>query len=107
MTEYQRKGECPGCGNEWLERADLPPKERDKCPYCIPDSKGLPICKIGTRVIHRRRGLKGTVGAIQYHETGRLSPIPYLIDWDDVAAAKYALGGTYFFGNDQSVEAVE
>ncbi len=72
-----------------------------------PGPEVMPLLAPGQRVRHRTHPeLTGYVKHYEYHESGKLSPIPYCIGWDDSHAAAQALGWFFVYAGDESVEAM-
>lgn len=58
----------------------------------------------GTRVRHvDYPKLTGTIRKWEMHESGKPSPIPYNIDWDDDRLAREMLGMFYFYSSPERV----
>ena len=49
------------------------------------------VYPVGTRVL-TPEGLRGTIERHEYHESGRISPIPYLVKWDNPWRAQEVRG---------------
>jgi len=61
----------------------------------VEDSTGefIEILPVGTRVYFKGHPkLTGTIVAWEYHESGKVSPLPYLVHWDDYALSRKYLG---------------
>lgn len=70
-------------------------------------SQDVPYVPRGTRVRHKKTGLKGCVHCIEYHSAGILSPIPLNIEWDDNDRAFREIGMMHIYANMFTVEPIE
>lgn len=74
------------------------------------DSTGaiLELLPVGTRVQHKRHPeLIGTIKRWEYHESGKVSPIPYLVEWDNFGMAQNTLGALSFYQGPEAVQFFE
>lgn len=68
----------------------------------------LEVLPVGTRIRSvQHPELTGYVKAHEYHESGYLSPIPYLISWDDSELASKTLGWVFVYASPGAIEAIE
>jgi hypothetical protein len=66
------------------------------------------LLPVGTRIRHvRHPELTGRIKALEWTRPGELSPIPYLIGWDDSGRASDALGWFFVYSGPESVERIE
>ena len=71
------------------------------------DGTDLEVLPIGTRVADSENpALTGTIRRYEYHESGRISPLPYNIQWDDCDLA-YRVRGFMFIYAGPGIEAVQ
>lgn len=72
------------------------------------EERWLHVLPVGTRVRSKKHPeLTGYVKRHEYHESGRISPIPYCIGWDDSAATYIKLGMGFVYATDGSIEAID
>lgn len=65
-----------------------------------------PMIEPGTRVRSRQRPeLTGLMDRWEYHESGRVSGIPYHVIWDDSTEACRLLGWLFVYASDAGIEA--
>lgn len=74
-----------------------------------PMTKGgesIDLLPVGTRIRHRNHGLTGTIKAHEWNNIQNriISPIPYLIGWDDSERAADLLGWFFVYASNESVE---
>ena len=71
------------------------------------DSYGdtINVLPVGTRVRHKKhRNLKGKIVAHEYHEGGKISPLPYKVYWDNGDLAARLIGFMSIYPTVGSVE---
>ena len=69
------------------------------------DGQFLELLPVGTRVKHKKHPeLVGKISKYEYHESGKVSPIPYSICWDDPEKAFSILGFMNYY---QKADAIE
>jgi hypothetical protein len=65
------------------------------------------LVPVGTRIRHvRHHDLTGHIKALEYTSPGELSPIPYLIGWDNSSLAADRLGWFFVYSGPESVERI-
>lgn len=66
------------------------------------------LLPVGARIRHvRHPELTGRIKAHEWAAPGKLSPIPYLFEWDDSSRASDVLGWFFFYGGPDHVEPIE
>lgn len=69
------------------------------------DGNVLEIYPIGTRVRHKEYPeLVGEIVGHEYHESGKISPLPYLVHWDNNTLAHDKLGIFFVYPSPKSIE---
>ncbi len=74
-------------------------------PVECSDGKVYDLLPPGTRICHIKHGLTGRIKFWEKHESGRPSPIPYNIEWDNDDAAHSLMGMYYFWGTPATIVA--
>lgn len=71
------------------------------------DGTQLYVLPVGTRIRDtKQHGLTGRIKGYEYHESGKISPLPYAIEWDDSSAACDARGWLFVYGCNDTVERI-
>ena len=66
------------------------------------------VLPIGTRVRHKKHPeLTGYIKQHEYHESGKISPIPYNVNWDNNALASRLLGWFFIYSTNEALELEE
>jgi len=69
------------------------------------EGKPIEVLPIGTRIRSKSHPeLLGTIRQYEYHENGKLSPIPYCISWDNTDKAYRLLGWMFIYSDPDNVE---
>ena len=72
------------------------------------EQRWLEVLPVGTRIRSKQHPeLTGYVKAHEYHESGAISPIPYLIGWDDSEAASRTLGWLFVYASESGIEPLD
>jgi hypothetical protein len=81
---------------------------RRECPQHGEDATKRQLVPVGTRIRHRRHPeLTGYIKGLEWTRPGELSPVPYLIGWDDSGRACDLLGWFFVYSHPDSVERLE
>ena len=68
----------------------------------------IEVLPVGTRIRSKSHPeLLGTIRGYECHESGKLSPIPYCISWDNTDRAYRLLGWMFIYSDPDSVEAID
>jgi len=71
------------------------------------EGKPIKVLPVGTRIRSKSHPeLLGIIRQHEYHESGKLSPIPYCISWDDDPMAYRLLGWMFIYSGVDSIEVV-
>lgn len=67
----------------------------------------IDVLVLGTRVRHKEKPeLTGKIVAHEYHESGKISPLPYKVYWDQANASKI-LGPLSIYPSVDSIEEIK
>jgi len=71
------------------------------------DKTILDVLPVGTRVCDKNHPkLVGTIRKLEFHESGKISPIPYNITWDNHGLALELRGIFSIYGGPEDVIAI-
>lgn len=71
------------------------------------DGTVIEVLPVGTIVRHKKHlELTGKIVHYEYHESGKLSPLPYCVHWDDSALAAKLLGWFFVYPSKSEIEEV-
>lgn len=64
-----------------------------------------PLLRAGDRIRHKtHQQLTGHVKRLEFHESGKVSAIPYCVGWDDSELACSLLGIMFVYSDDDAIE---
>jgi hypothetical protein len=65
----------------------------------------IEVLPIGTKVRHKEHPeLIGIIVHYEYHRSGKLSPLPYCVHWEDNALASKLLGWLFVYPSREMLE---
>ena len=66
----------------------------------------IKVLPVGTRIRHKKYPeLKGVIYGHEYHESGKISPLPYCVHWEDNSKASDILGWFFVYPDPENIEA--
>ena len=72
------------------------------------EGKLIEVYPIETRVRSKDHPeLTGVIRQLEFHESGKISPIPYCISWDDNSKAYDLLGWMFIYSDPESIEIIK